>query len=358
MRARCHRMLAILDGAPAGARGQSLVELTLTVPILLVMLMGLVEVGWFANNYMVLLDNVREAGRRGAILDPVVNWLPHQEKRYDAMDCETQNEYFNSLEGESNSAFNPDGSLKLPADWNDLSAYGYSDGTEYSGGYYDNVACLILSNMAPLEFDSTTDDIIISVFSYAVIDPNDSRDKEVRIIGRFPPDTNECSGEPDPFDWRSGNSLDDAAGILDGPDGDADDHGEFKTGTDGTEYYDVGSDDVRGFVMRGNHVTGDDGEGLPCLGSDYTTAEVQDMLNFTNITDPAERAGKIDNMRKFGMVLVEMNWKHHQLFGMPWFNLGPLDDGPYIHVWTFFPVSGAELDLQDATQPLGSQYYQ
>lgn len=338
MRARCHRMLAILDGAPAGARGQSLVELTLTVPILLVMLMGLVEVGWFANNYMVLLDNVREAGRRGAILDPIVNWLPHQEKRYHAMDCDIQDDYFNP----PHISTNEDGSLNLPADWNDLSDYGYSDGTEYSGGFYDNVACLILSNMAPLEFDSTTDDIIISVFSYAVIDPNDSRDKEVRIIGRFPPDTNECSGEPDPFDWRG-------AGLLDGPDGDAGDPGEFNTNADGTvPYYDATSDEVRGFVMRGNHVTGDDGEGLPCLGSDYSTAEVQEMLNFTNITDSAERAEKIDNMRKFGMVLVEMNWKHHQLFGMPWFNLGPLDDGPYIHVWTFFPVSGAELDLQEA----------
>ena len=352
MRARCRRMLAILDGAPAGARGQSLVELTLSIPILLVMLMGLVEVGWFANNYMVLLDNVREAGRRGAILDPMLDWWPNQEKRYQAMDCENSEQSFNSIEGDTYNIadpLNPDASWP----WNDLSAYGYTSGSEFSKyGFYDDVSCLILRNMAPLDFDSTTDDIIVSVFSYAVIDPspgdNDPTGMAVRVVGRFPPDTNECSGEPDPFDWRG-------AGLLDGPDGDAADAGEFSTSADGTvTYYDATSDEVRGFVMRGNHVTEDDGVGLPCLGSDYSTAEVQDILNFTNITDETERLEKIENMRKFGMVLVEMNWKHHQLFGLPWFNLGPLDEGPYIHVWTFFPVSGAELDLQDAPVPLTS----
>ncbi|WP_119071743.1 TadE family protein [Aggregatilinea lenta] len=352
MRARYRRMLAILDGAPTGARGQSLVELTLTVPILLVMLMGLVEVGWFANNYMVLLDNVREAGRRGAVLDPLTDWEAHQEKVYHRMDCENTDQYFNTGAGDN-------GILRNSTDgwpWKDLGAYGYVDGTEHTSayGFYDDVACLILRNMAPLDFDSTTDDIIISVFSYAVIDPNptddDPSDKVVRVIGRFPPDTNECSGEPDPFDWRG-------AGLLDPPDGDATDDGEFYESTDGnTPYYDATSDEVRGFVMRGNHVAEDDAVGLPCLGSDFSTAEVQNLLNFNNITDPTEHTDKIDNTRKFGMVLVEMDWKHRQLFGMPWFNLGPLNNGPYVHVWTFFPVSGAELDLQDAD--LDPAYFQ
>ncbi|HML21053.1 MAG TPA: pilus assembly protein [Aggregatilinea sp.] len=346
MRARCRRLLAILDGAPAGARGQSLVELSLSVPILLVMLMGLVEVGWFANNYMVLLDNVREAGRRGAVLDPLVDWWPHQEKRYQAMDCEFTDQKFNSIEGEDYNVDPADPDSSWP--WRDLSAWGYTAGAEFSKyGFYDDVSCLILRNMAPLDFDSTTDDIVVSVFSYAVIDPSpndgDPTGMEVRIIGRFPPDTNECSGEPDPFDWRG-------AGVLDGPDGDAGDPGEF------SEYYDSTSDEVRGYVMRGNHVAEDDAIGLACLGSDFSTADVQEMLNFTNITNEDERMEKIENMRKFGMVLVEMDWKHHQLFGMPWFNLGPLGDGPYIHVWTFFPVSGAELDMLNATVPLSSNY--
>ena len=61
MRGRLRRLLAVLDGTPTGTRGQSLVELTLTLPILLVMLMGLTEIGWYANNYLTLLDVVREA---------------------------------------------------------------------------------------------------------------------------------------------------------------------------------------------------------------------------------------------------------------------------------------------------------
>mgnify|MGYP001013003906 CR=1 FL=1 len=60
MRATFRRLLDLLDGRPTGARGQSLVELTLTLPVLLVMLMGLTEIGWYANNYLTLLDVVRE----------------------------------------------------------------------------------------------------------------------------------------------------------------------------------------------------------------------------------------------------------------------------------------------------------
>ena len=47
-------------------RGQSLVELSLALPLLVVLLVGLVEVAFYARTYMVLLEASREGARVGA----------------------------------------------------------------------------------------------------------------------------------------------------------------------------------------------------------------------------------------------------------------------------------------------------
>ena len=72
MKAVIRRIIQILDNTPAeyapkrGQRqsGQSVVELALITPILIVMFAGLVEVGWFANNYLTILDVTRAGARR------------------------------------------------------------------------------------------------------------------------------------------------------------------------------------------------------------------------------------------------------------------------------------------------------
>src|SRR5438105_1194088 len=64
------KITRILDGQPTGKHGQSLVEMALTAPILVVLILGLVEIGFLANDYMVLLDAVRAAGRAAVNLDP------------------------------------------------------------------------------------------------------------------------------------------------------------------------------------------------------------------------------------------------------------------------------------------------
>src|SRR4051794_37477232 len=65
------KIFQILDGTPAvyghHSRGQSLVELALVTPLLIVLLMGLAEIGWFANNYLILLETTRVGARYGAI---------------------------------------------------------------------------------------------------------------------------------------------------------------------------------------------------------------------------------------------------------------------------------------------------
>ena len=69
---KMRRISAVLNGR--SRQGQSLVELVFTLPLLLLLLAGLVEIGWYANNYLILLDATREAGRYGSTKDPVRDW--------------------------------------------------------------------------------------------------------------------------------------------------------------------------------------------------------------------------------------------------------------------------------------------
>ncbi len=311
MRAILRKILAILDGTPTGRRGQSLVELTLTLPILMVMILGLTEIGWYANNYLTLLDVVREAGRFGATRDPL-SWVDGEELKYHRMDCEEEIALFDKRDFDNKTTW--------PGP--DLSAWGYSAGDERPIGFYDGVACSVIRNMPPLEFDDSVDDIVVSVFQYIVLNRG-WPDAQVRIVGRLPARANECENDDayDPFDWNhdgSGSGIDE----------------------DGARF-DATWDNIRGYVFRGNHQM-DYGAGMACLGSEFSTAEVEAMLDFN---DDPDRARKIDEIANFGLVLVEMYWQHHQLLGLPWFNFGPLESGQTIHVWTFFPVSAAEPDL-------------
>ncbi|HET7010918.1 MAG TPA: TadE family protein [Anaerolineales bacterium] len=50
--------------------GQSLVEFTILLPVLLIMISGLIEFGFMLNYYLDLIDAAREAARWGASADP------------------------------------------------------------------------------------------------------------------------------------------------------------------------------------------------------------------------------------------------------------------------------------------------
>jgi hypothetical protein len=311
MRVTLRRILAVLDGAPTGARGQSLVELTLTLPILLVMLLGLTEIGWYADHYLTLLDVVREAGRFGSTKDPML-WPDGDETNYQRMDCEELITNYDKKAFENNTSW--------PGP--DLSAWGYSSGEERPIGYYDGVACSVIGNMAPLEFNDKTDDIVVSVFSFFLLNRG-TPNAHVRIYGRYPARANECENDDqyDPFDWN-----------RDGLGGGQDEN---------PGYFDSGWDNIRGYVFRGNHQM-DYGASVKCLGSEFSTVDVENMLDFQG--DP-DRARKIERIRNNGLILVEVFWDHHQLFGLPWFNFGPLENAQTIHVWAFFPVTAAEPDI-------------
>jgi Flp pilus assembly protein TadG len=52
-------------------RGQSLVEITLFIPILILLLVGFVEIGTFVNDYITITDTTRSAARYVSVQDPV-----------------------------------------------------------------------------------------------------------------------------------------------------------------------------------------------------------------------------------------------------------------------------------------------
>ncbi len=57
---------------PGHERGQSLIEITLFLPIILLLLVGLIEIGVFVNSYITSLDSSRAAARYVSPLDPFV----------------------------------------------------------------------------------------------------------------------------------------------------------------------------------------------------------------------------------------------------------------------------------------------
>jgi len=54
------------------SRGQSLVELALVLPVMILMLLGIVEISLFMGRYLDVLDLTREAARMASINDPAI----------------------------------------------------------------------------------------------------------------------------------------------------------------------------------------------------------------------------------------------------------------------------------------------
>ena len=62
----------------SGSKGQSFVELSLVVLLLMMLVVGIAEFGVLLNRYLNLLDGVREAARYGANYDPFAACAPDQ----------------------------------------------------------------------------------------------------------------------------------------------------------------------------------------------------------------------------------------------------------------------------------------
>lgn len=111
-----------------GKKGQSLVELALFFPVLLMMLSGLVEFGFLLNQYINLMDGPREAARFATDFTP----------------------------------YEPDG----------------SGGTRDVVNFYTSLATIAQQSIVPYNLDPALDDVIISVFGI----------KNNTVFRRFPAD--------------------------------------------------------------------------------------------------------------------------------------------------------------------------
>jgi hypothetical protein len=100
-------------GPRSRERGQSMVEMAISLPILLLILAGAVEIGMYYNTYLTLVDATREAARYSANGSPVFGSADNN--------CDTTEDF------------------------------------------YKKAACLVMQNLPGVTFDPTRDDIVVSV---------------------------------------------------------------------------------------------------------------------------------------------------------------------------------------------------
>ncbi len=130
-------------------RGQSLLEMTLVLPILLLLFAGMIELGAYANAYLIILDATREAARYGSDLDPYI----------------TAQEPFDPQAG--NPSF-PD--VRPPGLGGSMTVQDLRE--DYCArdtvNYYYVVTCLALQNIPLGQFDpiTNTDDIVVTVVGF------------------------------------------------------------------------------------------------------------------------------------------------------------------------------------------------
>jgi hypothetical protein len=293
LRARLRHAAAVLNGR-SRRRGQSLVELTLMLPMLLIMLFGMIEIGWYANSYLILLDATREAGRYGSIEDPISRWQGTWSNTKLRHNC---------CNGPSD--WNPACQNTRPEMGDELPPY--PDDPNF--GYFDDVACYVLDNLYPLEFKWTEDEVVVSVFAYTAEEagrtPFERISPEFPLTGgRFPVERNRCFIDPDDPSQTTSH-----LGFTLTAVGNADCDIQPEAGTtDGCA----------------NHRRSDG-----CWGSEWDPAEIESRLY------EKSRAGAI--------VLIEVFWWHEQLLGLPF--IDTINNPSEIYVWAMFPVPAAEPEV-------------
>jgi hypothetical protein len=368
MRNLFRKCAAILDGTPTeygqrGWRGQSVAELALVTPLLIAMLMALVEMGWFANTYLILLEASRAGARFATTLPPErspLDW-PNDASIYDVTSARSRaaRQEFNCRD---------------------------------STGFYSDVLCTTIDSLRPMVMDANQDtiadrafdgvrldDIVISAFALKQVNPATvsglspgiitgggmssirplpnvpaadpagvpgltANSPRIVIVGRYPTNANECGTmEPrDPFDYFTNNTRDYRyvnPALL--PDPTIEENRNYVE----LEGMDAGTDSgFIGFSYLGNHVSNDPTNNNNCRGSDWTTIEVERLVNLPNWSLPtnAERVVLPD---RGGLIIVEIFWRHELLLDSPILAtmIGTLDalDSP-IAVWAAFPLTATE----------------
>ncbi len=385
MRTLLRKIVQILDGTPAayGHRraGQSVVELALITPILIILFSGMVEIGWFANNYLTLLDVTRAGARRGATLqnqmspqgwDNRASYMPVEmlppdfvAQRIGYMPYEGD-EILSPLlleeEQAARAGYRPSNHPGIP----DLLRNTTGCGSGRLQGFYNDIICTMISSMSPLSLDpeNGVDDVVVSAFSLEMVDPNKDNPTshpfinqdwlganrpvpgdvpQVVVVGRYPTNANECDAvetvpgsneftaqlDPrDPFDFNENELIDmrtteaRAEGVI-FPYVWNDDYSEVDPGYDSNQVnLDLKEKQV-GFVWFGQHrielIEPGGTRRTLCLGSQWSSSEVETMINLTGYVPEVtpDQRGYIPGT---GLVLVEIHWQHEMLLKLPVFN--------------------------------------
>jgi hypothetical protein len=382
------KIIHILDGTPAvygkRQRGQSVVELALVTPILIFMFAGLVEIGWFANNYLNLLDITRAGARRAATFTDL----------YSPLEWDNQNSLVpnSMLEPQYHTTQNPTGqngtdtTRGLRRQFNPTTGQCINTDEMVDEGFYNNVVCIMLRSMPPLMLrDNDEDDIIVSGFGLVRVDPTRNRPNipspdipwlgpnrplrnadgspsdlpQVVVAGRYPTNANECDvaqntpgiftiqpREPrDPFDFNENGRIDVTSLTLapnNNPLEIVNEYSEIWVPT--KQYgYDPVATNVQdaekqvGFSWFGNREI----PGTGCIGSSWRMADIERLLNLPGYgLNDAETRRLLPGQ---GVVLVEMFWQHELLLNLPVFTyLLQFGEEPVINVWSAFPLPSVE----------------
>lgn len=386
MRKVLRKIVEILDGTPAvygkqKQRGQSVVELALVTPILIVLLMGLAEIGWFANNFIILLEVTRVGARFGTTQTGETSPL-------------SWNNDASRATGTGFGDYPPTIGGRSVQDYRNCAVIRDPNNREVQG-FYNSVACVMSQQMDPLVLDilNGVDDIVISAFSLQAVNPatlpgtrflmngaiagqiprdqiNSSLDPamgnntQVIVVGRYPTNANECTvdvnGNPivwerDPFDYfqDSGRNYQ----LIDTAQPDTEENRNYVelAGYDAPSYqpYVLPSppqppsmrERQRGWVFYNQHGIANTVNAVSgakqCFGSEWTTEEIQQLMNIPAFSLLTAQAERLPNQ---GMVMVEMFWQHELLLKNPVFNpvWTILGDNTAISVWAAFPLPATE----------------
>ncbi|MEQ9032206.1 MAG: pilus assembly protein [Aggregatilineales bacterium] len=395
------KTLEILDGTPSeygpSNKGQSIVEMVFIMPILIILIVGVVEIGWLANNYLTIQEVAKVGARRGTVLtgdNSPLAW----EANTDLLNLSILPESRTGGPGTS-----LDGNNSLEAQREAVRTCVGSD-PGASTGFYNIIYCQMLNSLDPLVMDETNgvDDIVISVFAVQTLqnDPFGDLDFENGygpqidideyepgwipvVVGRYPSIANECNKladrmvngvlviggnadrvERDPFDYYNNNTFPDLVDL------DGDLIAETPIELDGWDLP-AARELQRGFSIYGQHrvepveVEYADGSievfDLDCYGSEWSIYDIQERMTVPEfeltVGENVCRDGvcldtSTDNgqfLPSQGIVLVEMWWQHRLLLNLPVFSpvmtaLG--DDRTTIYVWSAFPVPAVEPNIQ------------
>jgi hypothetical protein len=333
MRNLLQKILQILDGTPAvygkRQRGQSVLEMAFITPLLIVLIAGTIEVGWFTNNYLILMEITRVGARRSTILeadDSPIGWERDTQK--------VQGTPYVPLNIVSQRVRDCNVAATL------------SNPDPY--GFYNLISCVMLQSMSPLELDDINgeDDIIISAFALQTFFPSGSlpsglASNRAVVVGRYPSNANECityTADRDPFDFFSIGTFNPYDPSVASPTVDTR-RAELDGYDETTAIPPIPADPERqvGYVFLGQHEI----PGTTCIGSEFTVAEIEDLFNLNDFSlDSSTR----QYMPAYGVTLVEVYWQHDLLLQFPAFSpvFRILGNQTVLHVWAAFPTPSIE----------------